>query len=77
MLTDQRVSNRIAIIDVGSNSVRLVIFDGMTRAPMPIFNEKVMCGLGRDPENTGKLNPEGVELAPWFPCCALPPCCVP
>ncbi|CAM3349128.1 exopolyphosphatase [Thalassospira profundimaris] len=63
MLTDQRASNRIAIIDVGSNSVRLVIFDGMTRAPMPIFNEKVMCGLGRDPENTGRLNPEGVELA--------------
>ena len=63
MLTDQRASNRIAIIDVGSNSVRLVIFDGMTRAPAPIFNEKVMCGLGRDPEDTGKLNPEGVELA--------------
>lgn len=63
MLTDQRASNRIAIIDVGSNSVRLVIFDGMTRAPVPIFNEKVMCGLGRDPEDTGKLNPEGVELA--------------
>ena len=63
MLTDQRASNRIAIIDVGSNSVRLVIFDGMTRAPIPIFNEKVMCGLGRDPEDTGKLNPEGVELA--------------
>ncbi|OSQ48037.1 Ppx/GppA family phosphatase [Thalassospira alkalitolerans] len=63
MLTDQRVSNRIAIIDVGSNSVRLVVFDGMTRAPAPIFNEKVMCGLGRDPENTGKLNPEGVEMA--------------
>lgn len=63
MLTDQRASNRIAIIDVGSNSVRLVIFDGMTRAPVPIFNEKVMCGLGRDPENSGKLNPEGVELA--------------
>lgn len=63
MLTDQRVSNRIAIIDVGSNSVRLVVFDGMTRAPAPIFNEKVMCGLGRDPENTGRLNPEGVEMA--------------
>ncbi|MCC9625769.1 exopolyphosphatase [Thalassospira sp. MA62] len=63
MLTDQRASNRIAIIDVGSNSVRLVIFDGMTRAPEPIFNEKVMCGLGRDPDNSGKLNPEGVELA--------------
>ena len=63
MLTDQRASNRIAIIDVGSNSVRLVIFDGMTRAPAPIFNEKVMCGLGRDPEDTGKLNPDGVELA--------------
>ncbi|MFH1804810.1 MAG: exopolyphosphatase [Pseudomonadota bacterium] len=63
MLTDQRASNRIAIIDVGSNSVRLVVFDGMTRAPAPIFNEKVMCGLGRDIDATGQLNPEGVEMA--------------
>ncbi|WP_339779368.1 Ppx/GppA family phosphatase [uncultured Thalassospira sp.] len=63
MLTDHRVSKRIAIIDVGSNSVRLVVFDGQTRAPAPIFNEKVMCGLGRDPDGSGKLNAEGVEMA--------------
>ncbi|MFT3953053.1 MAG: hypothetical protein QM722_01030 [Piscinibacter sp.] len=37
----------IAIVDIGSNSVRLVVYEGLTRAPTPIFNEKVMCGLGR------------------------------
>ena len=30
----------VAIVDIGSNSVRLVVYDGLTRAPTPIFNEK-------------------------------------
>ena len=38
---------RIGIIDVGSNSVRLVVFDGVSRSPTYFFNEKVLCGLGR------------------------------
>ncbi len=54
---------RIAVVDIGSNSIRLVVFDGLKRAPFPLFNEKVMCGLGRGLERTGALNPEGVELA--------------
>jgi len=37
----------IAVIDIGSNSVRLVVYEGLTRSPTPIFNEKVLCGLGR------------------------------
>ena len=73
MLTDQRVSNRIAIIDVGSNSVRLVVFDGMTRAPAPIFNEKVMCGLGRDPETPAVSTPKVLKWQPP-PCGVLPGC---
>lgn len=63
MSSEPSDSNRIAIIDVGSNSVRLVVFDGLTRAPEAVFNEKVMCGLGRDPKGRGLLNPDGVELA--------------
>lgn len=47
------------VIDIGSNSVRLVLFDGIKRAPASFFNEKVLCGLGRDIATTGCLNPEG------------------
>lgn len=54
---------RIGVIDIGSNSIRLVVFAGATRAPLPIFNEKVLCGMGRRLHSTGKLDPDGVELA--------------
>lgn len=56
-------SGRWAIIDIGSNSVRLVIYDGPRRAPFPICNEKALCGLGRDMEDGGALNPQAVEAA--------------
>lgn len=42
------VPNLTAVIDIGSNSIRLVVFDGPTRVPLPKFNEKVLCGLGKD-----------------------------
>jgi exopolyphosphatase / guanosine-5'-triphosphate,3'-diphosphate pyrophosphatase len=58
-----RADRRIAVVDIGSNSIRLVVFDGLKRAPFPLFNEKVMCGLGRGLERTGILDPEGVTLA--------------
>lgn len=54
---------RTAIIDVGSNSVRLVIFGRGKRAPIPMLNEKAFCELGLGVAETGKLNPEGVEQA--------------
>jgi exopolyphosphatase/guanosine-5'-triphosphate,3'-diphosphate pyrophosphatase len=50
---------RVAVIDVGSNSVRLVVFEGATRAPAYFFNEKVSCGLGAEIARTGRLAPEG------------------
>jgi exopolyphosphatase/guanosine-5'-triphosphate,3'-diphosphate pyrophosphatase len=53
----------VAIVDIGSNSVRLVAYEGLTRAPTPIFNDKVMAALGRGVATTGKLNEEGVERA--------------
>ena len=37
---------RIGVVDIGSNSVRLVVFDGASRSPSYYFNEKIMCGLG-------------------------------
>lgn len=54
---------RVAVIDIGSNSMRLVVFDALKRAPAPMFNEKVFCGLGRGLKLTGSLSEEGVELA--------------
>jgi exopolyphosphatase/guanosine-5'-triphosphate,3'-diphosphate pyrophosphatase len=53
----------VAVIDIGSNSLRLVIYDGVRRSPRVLFNEKVMCGLGRNLEATGRLDPDGVALA--------------
>ena len=53
----------VAIIDIGSNSVRLVAYDGLTRAPTPLYNEKVLCGLGRNVLTTGRLNEEAVQRA--------------
>ncbi|MBW8859356.1 MAG: Ppx/GppA family phosphatase, partial [Caulobacter sp.] len=49
-----------AVIDIGSNSVRLVVYRLEGRAIWTVFNEKVLAGLGRDLGDGGKLNPEGV-----------------
>ncbi|MFO1118400.1 MAG: exopolyphosphatase [Beijerinckiaceae bacterium] len=53
----------VAIVDIGSNSVRLVAYEGRTRAPTPIFNEKAFCGLGRGVVTTGALADEAMARA--------------
>ena len=53
----------VGVIDIGSNSVRLVVYDGLHRAPAPVFNERVLCGLGRSIADTGNLDCDGVSLA--------------
>lgn len=53
----------VAVIDIGSNSVRLVVYEGATRSPTPLFNEKVLCGLGRSLATTGQLSEESVARA--------------
>ena len=58
-----RDSKRAAVIDIGSNSVRLVIYSVYGAAHLPRFNEKVMAGLGTDLTHTGVLWPDGVEQA--------------
>jgi exopolyphosphatase/guanosine-5'-triphosphate,3'-diphosphate pyrophosphatase len=50
-------------VDLGSNSVRLVVYEGHTRNPMPIFNEKAVLRLGRGLQTTGRLNEEGMSQA--------------
>ena len=54
---------RIGVMDVGSNSVRLVVYDVRGRAMQPRFNEKVLAGLGRGLNASGKLHADGVEMA--------------
>jgi len=58
-----RALSRVGVVDVGSNSVRMVVFDGAARSPAYFFNEKIMCGLGAGMSETGRLNPEGRERA--------------
>jgi len=53
----------VAVIDIGSNSVRLVVYEGVTRAPTALFNEKALCGLGREVQSTGLLAVDAVEQA--------------
>jgi exopolyphosphatase / guanosine-5'-triphosphate,3'-diphosphate pyrophosphatase len=56
-------TGRIAVVDVGSNSLRLVVFERLGTSLLPLLNEKVMCALGRGIAATGRLNRNGVELA--------------
>jgi len=52
---------RCAVVDLGSNSVRLVVFEGKSRNPITIFNEKAVLRLGRGLQTTGRLNEAGVQ----------------
>ncbi len=53
----------VAVVDIGSNSVRLVVYERLICSPAVIFNEKVLCGLGRSVAATGMLDDESVEHA--------------
>src|SRR5215468_2182477 len=53
----------VGVIDIGPNSVRLVVYEGLTRSLTPIFNEKVLAGLGREVLTTGLLAEDAVEKA--------------
>ncbi len=56
-------SSSVAVIDIGSNSVRLVVYEGKTRNLAATFNEKTLCGLGREVQSTGLLATDAVEKA--------------
>lgn len=55
--------SRVALIDVGSNTIRLVVFDLNGRLPQPVFNERAFCGLGATLGSTGKLSAGSQRLA--------------
>ncbi|MEH2469419.1 exopolyphosphatase/guanosine-5'-triphosphate,3'-diphosphate pyrophosphatase [Nitrobacteraceae bacterium AZCC 2161] len=56
-------ASSVAVIDIGSNSVRLVVYESMSRSLVTIFNEKALCGLGREVQTTGLLAKDAVTKA--------------
>lgn len=66
-LKQKTIKNKIlyknGIIDIGSNTVRLVVFEGPSRSPRYFYNEKVNCSLGIGLLQTGRLNPKGMKKA--------------
>ncbi len=51
------------MVDIGSNSVRLAVFDAATRSPATLHNEKAICAIGRNMVTSGKLNADGIGMA--------------
>jgi exopolyphosphatase / guanosine-5'-triphosphate,3'-diphosphate pyrophosphatase len=56
-------ASSVAVIDIGSNSVRLVVYESLARSLTTIFNEKALCGLGREVQTTGLLARDAVAKA--------------
>lgn len=63
MKRPRKRASSVAVIDIGSNSVRLVVYESMARSLTTIFNEKALCGLGREVQTTGLLAPDAVAKA--------------
>lgn len=56
-------AERIAIVDIGSNSVRLVVYESVSRTPATVHNEKAICAIGRNMVTTGRLSADGIIMA--------------
>ena len=63
MKRPRKRASSVAVIDIGSNSVRLVVYETMARSLVTIFNEKALCGLGREVQSTGLLAADAVAKA--------------
>ncbi|MFL6790091.1 MAG: exopolyphosphatase [Bradyrhizobium sp.] len=63
MKRPRKRASSVAVIDIGSNSVRLVVYESMARSLISVFNEKALCGLGREVQSTGLLAPDAVAKA--------------
>ncbi len=58
-----RRQQHFAVIDIGSNSIRLVVYDDLTRAPFPRFNEKSLVALGASIDASGRMSAEAIGRA--------------
>ena len=63
MKRPRKRASSVAVIDIGSNSVRLVVYESLSRSLVSVFNEKALCGLGREVQSTGLLAPDAVAKA--------------
>ena len=54
---------KLAIIDIGSNSIRMLIYEDFSSSRVPFFNEKAVCELGKNLDKSKKLNRSGTEYA--------------
>ncbi len=63
LATHNSMKNYVAVIDIGSNSVRLVVYSGIERVPDTVFNEKVLCGLGAAIGDTGGMGKPEMDHA--------------
>jgi exopolyphosphatase/guanosine-5'-triphosphate,3'-diphosphate pyrophosphatase len=63
VIRPRKRASSVAVIDIGSNSVRLVVYEQMARSLVSVFNEKALCGLGREVQSTGLLAPDAVDKA--------------
>ncbi|VAW15312.1 Exopolyphosphatase [hydrothermal vent metagenome] len=53
----------VGVLDIGSNSVRLVVYEHHARALTPLFNEKSACTLGRGVAQSGMIAPQNLRMA--------------
>ncbi|MCE9523495.1 MAG: Ppx/GppA family phosphatase [Alphaproteobacteria bacterium] len=58
-----QTADPVGVVDIGSNSVRLVVYDRLTRSPVSLFNEKSLCAIGRNMVTTGMLDEAGSDAA--------------
>ena len=61
--TRRRARGPVAVVDIGSNSVRLVVYESLSRTPATVHNEKSICAIGREMVTTGRLHADGMKQA--------------
>jgi exopolyphosphatase/guanosine-5'-triphosphate,3'-diphosphate pyrophosphatase len=61
--SEEKTKTKQAIIDLGSNSIRMLIYDDFKLNPIPLFNEKAVCKLGKNLDKSKKLNADGCVSA--------------
>ncbi len=62
-MMENKLKQPIAIIDIGSNSIRMIVYDGLFRSPAILFNERVLAELGKTLSTLGQLNAQNLDMA--------------